>query len=590
MESGGNMFSIDKKLKFTNGLPKDTQLILVDCQDGNRAYQYKVGDGGITDVQLSAFTAVSGDGAFSSSMADVLGVFESNSDSGKFVESTDVSQATLKLGDKYYRLYKDGDEGDRYDLTVPDLEENNPRENYYLLINVPEQSGSEYYLNGSIKSELVWNMPNSGTQVHRYNESVIDLVSDSESTYQIYSGYQQSLESLIQGGEAINLLDANKKMQVAFKDTITFSSKQAYGEEDPLYAKFNVSLRKYTNNSASPEDLQFAVGTSGTVYFYIQDSTGQYYTFNGTSWSTEASEKEAASYEWVSQGNNMELLLSKNGKEALDLAGVRQMIKKNNALQSEIIITAKMDVKFNDQDVINATVPASDQSGTDVWAQLHYAAMLSAQASSLSYSSNRLAIDDNVHYYRSVKYAAVLSLDAALIDQLGVNPLEPVEDYMTFFDGKESSHIELNAALDLKNLPDYENTLKNTKEIRFSLSLEKRNGGDNYTGIENASNLIGFKWKDGSQGWNWSILQNQFVENGELKESELYTDGRFSFPLDAYVSVKPRDFANYKIKLTVSFIGEDDATLSVVVDDFDAYVVYTYACIKPTFYSFSTSN
>lgn len=590
MESGGNVLSIDKKLKFTNGLPKDTQLILVDCQNGNRAYQYKVGKGGITDVHLSEFTSASSEDPFSSSMADVLGVTMTESDSGKFVELTDEGQATVKLGNKYYRLYKDGDEGKRYDLQVPNLEKNNPRENYYLLINVPEQSGSEYFLNGNIKSELVWNMPNSGTQVHRYNESIIDPVSDSESTYQIYSGYQQSLVPLTETGEAINLLDANKKMQVAFKDTITFSSKQAYGDEDPLFAKFNVSLRKFTNASSSPEDLQFAVGTSGTVYFYIQDSSGQYYTFNGTSWSTDASEKEAASYEWVSQGNNMELLLSKNGKEALDLAGVRQMIKKNNSLQSEIIITAKMDVKFNDQDVINATVPASEKNGTDVWAQLHYAAMLSAQANSLSYSSNRLAIDDNAHYYRSVKYAAVLSLDAALIDQLGVNPLEPVEEYMTFFDGKESAHIELNAALDLKNLPDYENTLKNSKEIRFALSLEKRNGGDDYIGIEDASNLIGFKWKDGSQGWNWSISQSQFVENGELKESELYTDGRFSFPLDAYVSVEPRDFANYKIKLAVSFIGENGTLLSVEVEDSDAYVVYTYASIKPTFYSFSTSN
>lgn len=593
MESGGSMLNIDKMLDFSNGFPKDTQLILVDCQNGNRAYQYKVGDGGIDNVLLSSFTSLTGGEAFYSSMADILGVTKSPSNAGKFFETSDVSSATVKLKGKYYRLYQDGDKGERYDLTVPDLEENNPRENYYLLINVPKQTDANYFLNGSIKNKkLVWNMPSRCNQVHRFNETSIDNVSNTESTYQFYSGYQQKLESLTQTGEAINLLDTSKKMQVAFKDTITFSSKQAYGDNDSLFAKFNISLRKYTKNSSSPEDLQFAVGTSGTVHFYIQDSSGKYYTYNGTTWSTHAEKKEVAkkSYDWVSQGNNMELLLSLNGKEALDLAGVRQMIKQNNSLQSEIIITTKMDVQFNDQDVINATVPASDQHGTDVWAQLHYVAMLSAQASSLGYSSNRLAENDNAHYYRSVKYAAVLSLDAALIDQLGVNPLEPVEDYMTFFDGKESANIELNASLDLKNLPDYENTLKASKEIRFSLSLEKRDGGDTYTVIEDATSLIGFKWKDDSQGWSWNISQDQYIEKGVLKESELYSAGRFSFPIEAYVSMEPREFANYKIKLTVSFIDDNDNTLSVLVEDSDAYVVYTYASIKPTFYTFISGN
>lgn len=593
IETGGNMLAIDKELNLANGLPKDTQLILVDCQNGNAAYQYKVGEGGIDSVRLSSFTSVSNGKALYSSMADILGVNVSTSVDGKFVKTLDEGEATVKLNGEYYRLYKEGEKADRFNLTVPELKGKELTENYYLLINIPKQSGTDYFLNGNIESELVWNMPNSGTQVHRYNNELIDNASNTESTYQIYSGYQQALESLTNaGGEPINLLDTSKKMQVAFKDTITFSSRQAYNPDDPLFAKFNVSLREFTNDSSSGKDLQFAVGTSGTAHFYIQDSSGKYYIYNGTAWSAVNEEREAASYEWISQGNNMELLLSRNGKEALDLAGVRQIIKDNDTLRKEIIITAKMDVQFNDQDVIDATVPASDKNGADVWAQLHYVAMLSAQESSLSYSNNRTPINDNAHYYRSVSYAAVLSLDAVLIDQLGVNPLQPVEDYMHIFNGKDAALIGLNADLDVKNLPDYENTLKNSKEIRFSLSLEKRNGGDDYVpvAVVDASQLIGFTWEDDNQDWSWSIPQSKYVENGQLKESDLYADGRFSFPIDAHVYVDPREFANYKIKLAVAFIGNNDNPMSVRVDHDEAYVVYTYACIKPTFYTFNSGN
>lgn len=592
IETGGNMFTIDKELNFANGLPKDTQLILVDCQNGNAAYQYKVSEGGIDSVRLSSFTSVSNGKALFSSMADILGVNVLPSVDGKFVKTLDEDVATVKLNGEYYRLYKEGEKTDRFNLTVPELEGKELTENYYLLINIPKQSGTDYFLNGNIESELVWNMPNSGTQVHRYDNKLVDNASNTESTYQIYSGYQQTLESLTSVGEPINLLDGNKKMQVAFKDTITFSSRQAYNPDDPLFAKFNVSLREFTNDSSSGKDLQFAVGTSGTAHFYIQDSSGKYYIYNGTAWSAVNEEREAASYEWISQGNNMELLLSRNGKEALDLAGVRQIIKDNDTLRKEIIITAKMDVQFNDQDVIDATVPASDKNGADVWAQLHYVAMLSAQESSLSYSNNRTPINDNAHYYRSVSYAAVLSLDAVLIDQLGVNPLQPVEDYMHIFNGKDAALIGLNADLDVKNLPDYENTLKNSKEIRFSLSLEKRNGGDDYVPVTvvDASQLIGFTWEDDNQDWSWSIPQSKYVENGQLKESDLYADGRFSFPIDAHVYVDPREFANYKIKLAVAFIGNNDNPMSVRVDHDEAYVVYTYACIKPTFYTFNSGN
>lgn len=588
MDSGGSMLEVDKVLKFYNGLPKGTQMILIDCQNGNKAYQYKSG-ASINQVKLSDFTSVSDGTNFCSSMADVLGVTKSGpNENGKYVTTTNVNDAKVRLNGEYYRLYTDSDGSvERCDLTVPDLSLEKAVENYYLMITVPDQGNQNYFLNGKLNTELDWSMPNNGTQVHRYDPGTVDNGENTESSYQIYSGYQQSLESLSVTGEAINLMDVNKKMQVALKDTITFSSKQAYGDDDPLFAKFNVSLKKHMSDSADKEEIQFRAGTAGTVHFYIQDSSGQYYIRDGSTWKIVTEKSEASqynSYEWISQGNNMELPLSANGNEALDLAWVRQTIIDNSSLKSEIIITAEMDIEFSGQEVLNATVPASDQNGTDIWAQLHYVALLSTQASSLNYTANRIAVDDNAHYYRGIQYQAILSLDAMRIDQLGVNPLELVASYMKNIDNKEASQIELNAALNLANLPNYESILQRTKEIKFSLSLEQRSGSG-YTTVGNASDYLAFAWSDGSRNWEWTISQDKFCSNGKLITSDVFRDAQFTFPLTAFVFTNQKAFANYKIKLTVSFWDENDNQISVSVEDKDAYVVYTYACIKPTFYT-----
>lgn len=589
MDSGGSMLEVDKVLEFDNGLPKDTQMILIDCQNGNKAYQYKARVS-VDKVKLSDFASVFDGTKFCSSMADVLGVNVSSDPkpNGKYVK-TNANDAKVRLNGEYYRLYTDSDSGaERYDLTVPDLslEENKAVENYYLMITVPDQSNQNYFLNGKLTTRLDWSMPNSGIQVRRHDPGIVDDGSNTESTYQIYSGYHQNLESLSPTGEAINLMDANNKMQVDLKDTITFSSKQAYGDDDPLFAKFNISLEKHLNDSTNKEELQFCAGTIGTVHFYIQDSSDQYYIFDGSTWKITENKDEAAtynSYEWISQGSNMELPLSVDGNEAMDLAWVRQTIINNAFLESEIIITAEMDIEFNGQEVLDATVPASDQNGTDIWAQLHYVAMLSTQAASLNYTSNRTAVDDNAHYYRGIQYQAILSLDAMRIDQLGVNPLELVADYLTNTNNKEASKIELNAVLNLANLPNYESILQETKEIQFSLSLERRKDSG-YTVVEDASDYLAFEWSDRSNNWHWTISQNQFYDNGKFITSDLFKGAQFTFPLTAFVFMDQKEFANYKIKLGVSFLDKNKNLISVALDDNDAYVVYTYACIKPTFY------
>lgn len=609
MNDGGSMLSIDKVLNFSSGLPSGTQMILVDCQNGNQAYQFTTTSNNTNDVKMSEFISLTGGTAFQSSMADVIGVTVSGpTASGKFVkiDETDKENSTIRLNGAYYRLYDaetdNRPEITRYDLTVPSLKDNVPTENYYLVITVPDQDNAEYYINGSLTSSLSWTMPSSGTKLHRYlTENKDDKVDDSnntESTYQISTGYRQKLVSKA-GSEKIDLSVSTNKMQVKLQDTITFSNKQVYGDSDQLFLKFTANLKEHKSENEIPtsEERQFPVGTSGTVKFYVKDpETNNYYKWDGTAWNSEKVIEGqdlpvAASYLWESNGRNMELLLA-DGQNALDLAAVRQAIKGNKTVgESNIVVTAEMDVDFETSVVLEAAIPGSDKAGADIWAQMHYISQISTQKESIGYSSMRVTEIDNAGYYRNVMYQAVLSMDAANIDQLGVNPLQLVEKYQETIGERNASRIDLNAVLDLSNIQDVESLLKSTSSVTFTLSLHRRKG-NSYVDVQNileVANYVAFKWDNNSDNtdWSWAISKEEYYANNSVNTSGIFDGTQFSFPITAYVFTDKKDFANYRINLSVSFDGvQQQPSLS----DSDAYVVYTYACIKPTFYTFNSSD
>ena len=359
----------------------------------------------------------------------------------------------------------------------------------------------------------------------------------------------------------------------------------AYDDNDKLFLKLTVNLQEYTTSDGSKksEEKQFPNGTTGTVKFYVQNGAKtQYYQWDGSTWVPKESKTEAASYPWISNGSNMELLLS-DGMKALDLSGVRKLVRGSNTSgTSQIIVTAEMDIEFGSSEVLNVAVPGSENNGTETWAQLHYLGQISTQETSLSYSSMRASAEDKAKYYRSVKYQAVLSMDAMKIDQLGVNPLQLMQDYQENIGGNNASRIDLTAALNLANLQDIESVLKNTNGITFTLSLQRKD--DDYTdNVSSASGYINFQWPDEKvKEWSWTISKDQYCNEGTIVTNNIFDGTQFTFPIKAYVFTNQKDYANYKIKLTATFSTSDNSNVTVKADD--AYVVYTFACIKPLFY------
>lgn len=594
-EGSKDFLNIEKVLRFKNNgdapMPAGTRLTLLDCQHGNKMYFCQIDDGR-TEISLGEFKDSSGKN-FQSSMADVLGVTcAPNNTSGKFVTTTNVEDATVFLGGAYYRPWTTSDsESNRFDLTIPDFSkmdvEDLPKENYLLVIEIPNQS-DHFALNGQLHIALNDVIASEGTAVHRNPKVSSEPGDNDEFSYLIFSGYRQSLKSL-NSVETKNLPQKPSSpedpiMRFHLQDTITFSGQQAYNAGDHLYLKFTATPQISENGNTGPG--QFPAGTSGTVHFYIHNADGSQYFIPDDQGVLKAvnSETEAVSYRWISGGDNMELPLSSKGTmdTLLDLASVRTAVKNSTAEDSSFVVTAYMEVDFSklSEKAFEETIPASENLGADRYVRLHYQAQLSTQKESLNYSSAKVVKDDNAKYYRSVKYEAVLSMDAATIDQLGINPLQLVEDYQETIVGRNASRIDLTAALNLANLQNIESVLQSTESVTFTLSLQRKD--DDYTkNVNDADKYIAFKWPDEElQTWTWSIPQEKYYKDGKIVTNDIFDGTQFTFPITAYVFTDQKDFANYKMKLTVSF-GENS---SVSVTDTDANVIYTYACIKPSFY------
>lgn len=594
IEGGGNLINMDKTLRFVNSLPKGTQFTLVDCQHSNQAYYFCDNAEEVEFLSLSSFKkkSIKSTDKFAFSMADVLGITveEDSTQDGAFTKLENSIGATLIINGEYFRRAEDGDPEDmRFNLIYPEnLSTKKTVENYYLVIKVPKQS-TEFERNGAIDIRFDdYGVPTNGTKIRRYNHKLIDDNNSTESTYNVSYGYQQLLETVSQN-DSINLNDMNNKMHIEITDTITFSRKQAYSKNDSLYLKFSASIMQHINDETQEKGIP--AGTKGTVLFYIMDTNGYYYKKTESGWERiNPPEQEeivsenyaVCSYDWTADGGALPLLLSQDGITPMDLADVRDMIYNNSDLEPKIIVKALMkeDIKplYSAED---DPIPTS-KNGTDNYAVLHYTAQLSSQERAVDYSTVREVKNDSTRYYRYQSCQAVLSMDATNIDQLGINPLQLVENYQAIIDGRNASNINMNAVLDLSNLQDIESLLSGTNSITYTLSLHRRNNSL-YDDVENSLEYVkfkGFEFNQSNNSWEWTITKDSYEWN------RMFDGNKFSFPIDAHVYTDQTGFANYQIKLDVCFF--DDTGKNILTDDIknndDAFVIYTYACIKPTFY------
>lgn len=631
---GGTVMDMKKFIKFAidkENLPAGTQLTLVDAKD-KRAYYYtatgKEASNGNVLIALSSFADSQGNPYQEPSISELIQAKASTQGNKLFIkvgengkpenapseDEKGYPKPTVRIKNEttgeyeYYRLADSSlNEIATHSIIVDEAslkgtdEVSNITENYYLVINVPKNATSEI-LNGSIQTVVESVVPH---QVHHLERgtSKEDPHSNTQSTYVLSSGYQQSLtESTTISELHKEISAADSSLLVDVVDKITFPNGQAYNDIDELYLRIVGSLQKTLNGTTSGE--QFPSGTTGTAEFYVYNE-GQtaYYQYTNGSWSPSSEKSVAVQYTWTSDGGNMELPLgeqTENGVEPISLQAVRTAIKGiQNTNQSTFYVEVRMTVNIpaSGLDVIPES-KFTEGSGPMDYVKLAYSSQLSTVSRSLAYSNNRASCSNTkTEYYRIEPTGAKLTYEADTIDQLGINLLDP--QYLDV--SKEHALIDTTAVYSLASMKNLDDALKNSTGIRFTLTLAPKNTASGSTmedyadALTNANDYLAIELKSKDSGevtydngkgtWSWTVPQSTYWSDGNIKTDSVFDGSVLTQAIQLKVNVANVElnnhyYSNYKVVLTAEIVKDENAIDGThQVDN----IIYTLARINMEF-------
>ena len=602
MEGGGDLLGYYKKTvdTGTNPLPDGTKITLIDCQKGDRRYYASVGEGKSSQLELFnggnlTFTASNGDVFTPATLSDLLQITaETAEDTAtvKWVKLQNETGATVKDKDgNYYRLYNattDTSVTEFFTLTVGN---SSPTENYFVVISVPNAENHRLTLD---KAGMTWS--NSTTspplevhQVHRYDPTKTDpKENNSEASFNYLDNYQQSLvDNTDAENFQVQTTSAKVQIPISVTNTVTFTPAN-YNDSDPLYQELVVSLKKTEENTTTsvglPSDAVAVTNTASStstenavkLYAYYLDGSGQrqYYVLNGNSLVKSGTEKvPAVSYAWSASADSSEMVLpfavkTETGYQYIDLAALRKEAKGKFFLEAETTLEMSMASVMT-----NNTIPYDAANGGTIenYTQIDAASILSFTESGLSYSTLKGNVAGNKKYYLNTERKAILKLDYTNIDQLGINLRED-----------QTATIDTVLTLDFSNMEGFVSDVKQFKtlseadKVVFTISLQKK-GDSGYEDVSIGNYLSGAKTTDGISLSDYTITISKDGDGSYTYYNE--QTGQFNIPISFAVNTEVREFANYRIRASVTLRKEaQDQYLDVDVTN--AFITYTYAKIN----------
>lgn len=593
LDNGENLlWYYDKILDLASGstsavgttlLPAGTRLTLVDRQTMQYYTYTTTGTEDFHKFKLTDMTAPGTDSAGKTSpfapvfICDLLELKAeevSNQTDGAtyYVQETDPSKATVRVGADYYRKATDDDVKDsnvtKYKITVPS--ENGVKErteSYYLTIQIPDTKDLS----------IVNNRLYAATMSRKEGTLPAVIKSDKttdSSAYVVYNGVQQSLtistsrihngsdtgDTAMENGDGI-------KISLTSKLWLTEAGKSQFKSLGPseVYHEFDVSLKKYLKEAAGISDV---IGTENITYTYTVAKSD-----NKTIFTEEGSLSGIAGKDTLTlQYGSVEL------KRALELA---------EAENSAVTVTAVITLTYDGADKfpVKDTAVTFDNSGTSVVGVSRIANTLTQ----LPITENKKTDENQNRYYVTNPSKAKLTYSSVNVDpnvtsdttqQLGVNPWDTVNN--------RSDMIYTRADYDYSNVDAA--VLNNANKIRYKMELFQKNEIGSYDETKPLS------IKD--------YLQNTVKENGSTEASPAGSsetsgtgtvyqweenfksdDGRHQIARFRYAPFtgeaferKNYTYANYRVRLTVVLL--DDKGNELDGTKATDYIIYTNARIS----------
>lgn len=550
-------------LESKQDLPDDTSLVLVDRNNGSKAYYSTIGEAFTASddkLDFSKFSTSDGKGFEPVTFCDLLkkaaDITVSQADDGTLVKcSNDISKATFKIGDDYYRkkTESDTDASLLYSVTLTAKEGMTDADGILIL-------DENYYISFFTKadnSEPMRNITmNCGSRLGDTDmtPSRLDNESASESMVHMILGnlYDQTFTFRTTGDQVIN--DSNRALKAELTATISLKSESAENVKSylnydsiKLYHGFVIEATR-TDESGTEKGIKGNPSVSGT------------YKIGSTEYAKNFSNTDSV------------IMVSGGTEEApLDI--------KARLISGSVTITCDdMVITYPDGESIIAQFPErKDRDDT-------YGVTLSA-SSNLAYVSDNIeqskmsesrSDSNGKSYYRENIEAATLSYNLPSnspneMIRLGINGLDT------------NDKITAVGYYNVLNLP--ESAISKAKKVSFTLSLYQKTDSGIYDAVPIAEYLENIILYDKNGTAKAPVSSGDSYEYVFDRETELnYEAGSFEV-ISSYSVItggafesKGKTYSNYKVQLTAQLLDENGEPIEN--SGCSDYIIYTNAKIN----------
>lgn len=550
-------------LESKQDLPDDTSLVLVDRNNGSEAYYSTIGEAFTASddkLDFSKFSTSDGKGFEPVTFCDLLkkaaDIKVSQADDGTLVKcSNDISKATFKIGDDYYRkkTESDTDASLLYSVTLTAKEGMTDADGILIL-------DEDYYISFFTKADNSEPMRNitmkCGSRLGDTDmtPSRLDNESASESMVHMILGnlYDQTFTFRTTGDQVIN--DSNRVLKAELTATISLKSESAENVKSylnydsiKLYHGFVIEATR-TDKSGTEKGIKGNPSVSGT------------YKIGSTEYAKNFSNTDSV------------IMVSGGTDEApLDI--------KARLISGSVTITCDdMVITYPDGESIIAQFPErKDRDDT-------YGVTLSA-SSNLAYVSDNIeqskmsesrSDSNGKSYYRENIEAATLSYNLPSnspneMIRLGINGLDT------------NDKITAVGYYNVLNLP--ETATSKAKKVSFTLSLYQKTDSGIYDAVpiaEYLENIIlydknGSAKSPASTGDSYEYVFDRGTElNYEAGSFEVISS--YSVITGGAFESKGKTYSNYKVQLTAQLLDENGEPIEN--SGCSDYIIYTNAKIN----------
>lgn len=579
INSGENMLKAYGKFVTIkdNVFPDDTQLVLVDKNDSNKAYYSSFAlakkYNALEDKYYLYFNKfTSSDGAAFEPVPFIDMVSKSanieavqDNDKGTLAEcSADDTNATVKIGEQYYRLATSSD-SEKYIINVtPNVGEStdilNVDEEYYISFFTKESDADMM----KIEIGCSLRLDDDGMIPSHMNNS-----SKKESSAFVILGnlYKQTFTFTTQSDNGSMVIDeGNNKIAATLNTTISLKAETKEEKEEvqtylgsELIHLYHGFVIEAANNDGSGNGIKGAPQVTGT------------YTVSSTSYKQNIYNDRAS------------IVLCGNVNDTL--VDIKGPLSKGDSVD----ISCDVIIEYPDDASIIAQFPQRKSDSENYCTTYSASSNLAYTVDNIEHSSMFAAAADqnNGKYYREKIAAATLSYN--------IPSFTPNDMTMLGINGRESNdRIDAIAYYNVQNISEVD--MNNAEHIRFTLSLYRKdnNGVYNkvdmdkhlehvrlyYRGLENDK---GYGSSDGDGAYTFTIEKSKLpLTDGlyEVKTSfDVITGDQFEDPAENAGAAQPFHgiYANYKVMLTAELLDANNNPIANT-DCFD-YIIYTNAKI-----------